>query len=88
MERSKTKYKIKLSKTNINEYEYHALFNEEDSTDSTILRENIVKNPHLIDWFFTIRVLLSVGYTWGRIYTEDIQRLITAAVPLTANNEI
>ena len=36
--------------------EYHALFSTDDKVDPNILRENIINNPHLIDWFFTIRV--------------------------------
>ena len=36
--------------------EYHALFGKDEITDSKTLRENIIYNPHLIDWFFTVRV--------------------------------
>ena len=37
--------------------EYHALFSsEKEENSSNTLRENIINNPHLIDWFFTIRV--------------------------------
>ena len=35
--------------------EYHALFGN-NSADSKVLRDNIISNPHIIDWFFTIRV--------------------------------
>ncbi|XP_066915890.1 uncharacterized protein [Clytia hemisphaerica] len=36
--------------------EYHALFSTDEKADSSTLHENIINNPHLIDWFFTVRV--------------------------------
>ncbi|XP_066921730.1 uncharacterized protein [Clytia hemisphaerica] len=36
--------------------EYHALFSNDNDSSSDTLRENIINNPHLIDWFFTVRV--------------------------------
>lgn len=41
--------------------EYHALFSNEKE-DSSSLRNNIINNPHLIDWFFTVRVEIFVKH--------------------------
>ena len=41
--------------------EFHALFSDENA-DSNTLRSNIINNPHLIDWIFTVRVENFVKY--------------------------
>ena len=35
---------------------YHALFTKDEDANSSSLRKDIINNPRLIDWFFTVRV--------------------------------
>ena len=36
--------------------EIHSLLSDDEVVDPKTLRENIINNPHLVDWFFTVRV--------------------------------
>ena len=36
--------------------EFHSLFSDDEVSEPETLRMNIINNPHLLDWFFTIRV--------------------------------
>ena len=42
--------------------EFHSLLSSDRESDSRVLRDNIINNPHLIDWFFTVRVENFVKY--------------------------
>ena len=52
--------------------EFHSLLSENTSQDYNILRQNVIDNPHLLDWFFTQRtekfvknwLYETLGATW------------------------
>ena len=45
-----------LSMTEFHWPEFHSLLSDNDVSDTETLRESIINNPHLLDWFFTLRV--------------------------------
>ena len=42
--------------------ELHALFGDNSDTTSEVRRQNVINNPHIVDWFFTERLESFVKY--------------------------
>ena len=45
-----------LSMAEFHWLEFHSLNSDNEVSDTETLRESIINNPHLLDWFFTVRV--------------------------------
>ena len=45
-----------LSRAEFHWPEFHSLLSDCEVSNIETLRESIINNPHLLDWFFTVRV--------------------------------